>query len=281
MFGSNFWNSVTRSSRSKTATIAHEHTWSFEGRRVRKFLDRNVIAKRCHRIIAVSEHDRQRMTAVVGIPPNAITVIPTATADRHVEGSHNVDIRSDLKLSPKTPIVFTAAMLRSQKRLDVLLRAFALLDGDSPNAHLLIAGGGQLRGELEQLARTLAIHDRVHFLGVRDDISSLAQQSTLGVLSSDFEGMPLFAIECLRAGLPLVATNVGGVPELVRDNMDGVLVSRREPKALARALQDLLASDAQRAELSRNALERSQLFTAERMEQNVVRLYREILESLR
>jgi glycosyltransferase involved in cell wall biosynthesis len=117
-----------------------------------------------------------------------------------------------------------------------LLRAVALVVRDIPNFRLLIAGDGPCRAELQQLALHLELSSHVEFLGGVHDVPGLLRQARVKVLSSISEGMSLTLLEAMASGLPIVATRVGGTPEVVQDGITGLLVPPRDPRLLASAL---------------------------------------------
>jgi glycosyltransferase involved in cell wall biosynthesis len=271
MFGSNVWGAIFGRACQVPVIIAHEHNWSYSGNRVRIWIDRHLIARLATRFVAVSRANKERMVALEGIPPDKIIVLPTAYIPSAV--SSDRDIRAELGLPAATPLVGTAAVLRPEKALDVLIEAHRLLVRDFPDAHLVIAGDGKCAPELARLIAGLPTSDRVHLLGHRPDVDSILAALDVGALSSDWEGMPLFVFECLAAGTPLVATSVGGVPEIIEHGRTGMLVPPGVPVALAAALASLLASPERRTELARAASERIDEFTIEAVADRFVGLY--------
>jgi glycosyltransferase involved in cell wall biosynthesis len=254
-FGSNFWASIISFSARVPVHISHEHTWSFSGNRIRQLLDRYVVARLSDMIVAVSRADRERMIAVERIPSRKITVVSTgvprsAFASKLAEAT---DLRSELGLLAESQIVFTAAMFRPQKRLDRLISAMAKVRTELPDAHLVLAGDGPERASLVELSRELDLQDSVHFIGIRSDVDQLLRQSTLAALSSDFEGLPLFALQAMACGTPLVATNVGGLTELIDNGVSGLLVPTQSDAALAGCLTAALAEPELRTKLAENA----------------------------
>jgi glycosyltransferase involved in cell wall biosynthesis len=138
-----------------------------------------------------------------------------------------------------------------QKRHDVLLRAWADLP---PQCVLLVAGDGPNRQALAALHGTLGLRDRVRLLGNRSDVPLLLAAADVCTLASDWEGLPIFVLEALAAGRPVVATDVDGLREVLRDG-GGALVPPRDPGALAQALRRLLTDDAARVAAGAAALE--------------------------
>jgi glycosyltransferase involved in cell wall biosynthesis len=187
-------------------------------------------------------------------------------------------LRSELGVDRETPLVGTAVILRREKAIDVLLEAHARLLVSMPDAHLVIAGDGPIRAELEGYARELPLDGRVHFLGPRDDVDPILRSLDVAVLSSDFEGKPLFVFECMANRTPLVATAVGGLLELVRNGETGVLVPPRDPEALAGAVAGLLADREKGAKIAATAAEELGAFTIEAVADRFADLYEELAD---
>jgi glycosyltransferase involved in cell wall biosynthesis len=145
-------------------------------------------------------------------------------------------------------VLYVAARLDPVKDLGTLLRAFALARRGR-NVVLAIAGDGPERSALTALARDLEIDADVHFLGFRDDAARLYTGADVFVLSSLTEGLSLSTLEAMAAGLPVVATRVGGNPELILDGETGLLVPPRDPEALAGAIGRVLDDAPLRARL--------------------------------
>jgi glycosyltransferase involved in cell wall biosynthesis len=159
------------------------------------------------------------------------------------------------------PRLLYVGRIEAQKRLDVLIRAFATVASTHPGVRLQIAGTGTQLGVVRDLARSLGLDDRVDFLGAVDveSVPGLLDRATLLVMSSDFEGLPVVLLEAARQGRPAVATAVGGVPEVVIHGDTGLLVEPDAPDALAGALTTLL-DDPRRAQRFGDAARRR--FTA-------------------
>ena len=274
MFGSNLWGTLIGRFARVPVVLAHEHTWSYSGNPLRAWLDGRVIGRLSSRFIAVSQADALRMVEYEHVPADRVLVMPTAYVPRTAA---KVNIRAELGMRRTDPLVATAAVLRPQKAIEVLLDAFTLLRREVPRVHLVIAGDGPVRAELEQRMRGSGNQERVHFLGVRRDVESILRQADVAALSSDFEGMPLFAFECMASGTPLVSTSVGGLPELIEDGVSGVLVPPRNPKALAAGLSSLLADTARRERISAAASERLRGYEIDRVAADYAELYERLV----
>lgn len=253
-FGSNVWGAVFSSLRRVPVFVAHEQTWSYEGRPVRRFLDRELIARRADAFIAVSSEDRRRMIEVERIDAEKIVMLPNAIPTPQPRG--DADPRAELGIDPGAPVVGIVCVLRPQKALEVLLEATVRLREEFPRVRVLIAGDGPERPALEARIAALGIGESVTLLGLRDDVSELVAAFDVAVLSSDFEGTPLAVMEYMEAARPIVATAVGGVPDLIEDGVHGLLVGPRRPEALADAIAGLLRDPARASELGRRARER-------------------------
>ncbi|HZU60551.1 MAG TPA: glycosyltransferase, partial [Solirubrobacteraceae bacterium] len=183
------------------------------------------------------------------------------------------DIRRELGLAPDTPLVAVAAVLRPQKALDVLLAAQARVVERLPTAHLVLAGDGECRAELEGLAQELRLDGHVHFLGNRTDVDGILRAADVAALSSDFEGSPMFVAECLANGTPVVSTAVGGIPDMLEGGLSGVLVAPRDSTALAEALIRLLEDPEERARLAAEGTRRLADFSVEAVSARYGELY--------
>jgi glycosyltransferase involved in cell wall biosynthesis len=274
-FGSNAWASLLRAPGRTPVVIAHEHTWSYEGQPMRRFLDRELISRRCDRIIAVSDLDRQRMIEIEHIDPRRIvrvhSGIPTSTPTGH-------DVRSELRIPREAPVVASVGDLRPQKAYEVLLEATADLRRSHPSMRVLIAGEGPERHKLEQLIDSLGLRDAALLLGRRADVVDVLAACDVVVSCSDFEGTPLAVIESMAAGKPVVATRVGGLPDLVEDGVTGVLVEPRSPTGLAQAIDGLLARPDRAVEMGRRGRERQRAeFTMDVTMRRLDALYRDLL----
>lgn len=261
MFGSNLWGTLIGRACRVPVVLAHEHSWSYEENPLRKWLDGHVIGRLATRFIAVSLLDAQRMVSIEHVPAEKVVVLPNGYMP--FPDSSDGDLREELGIDPSTPLIATVAGLRPPKALSVLLEAHARVLEVMPEARLAIAGEGKERGALEAASRELGLTHRVHFLGRRADVDSILRASDLAAMSSDHEGTPLVAFECMANHTPLVATAVGGLPDVIDDGRTGLLVPTRNPEALADAILSLLRDPVRRELMGQAAAKRLPEFTIE------------------
>jgi glycosyltransferase involved in cell wall biosynthesis len=253
--GSNLWGSVLGRIARVPVIVAHEHSWSFEGEPFRRLLDRELIARLANTIIAVSQEDRRRMETIERIPARQITVIPNGIEPLPAP---TADVRAELGIGPDDPVVGTVTVLRPEKALDVLVEAIALLRPRLPSLHLVIAGGGVEMERLRALVAERGLEQTVHLLGTRHDVANVLHAVDVAVICSLREGTPLALLEYMAAGLPVVATRVGGLPDVVVDGVTGLIVSPGSAPALADALERLLGDPELRAQMGAAGRERQQ-----------------------
>jgi len=153
-----------------------------------------------------------------------------------------------------------------------LLQAFQMLLHRFPQCRLTLLGDGELRQDMERYAQTLGISESVVFLGSREDVYPYLHEADIFLLPSKYEGMPMTVIEAMGTGLPIVASAVGGVPDMLTDGESGLLVSC-EPEAVCAACASLLTDGALRERLGRNARRESVRFSAEYMAGQYCKVY--------
>jgi glycosyltransferase involved in cell wall biosynthesis len=245
-FGSNVWAAGLSTMSRPPVFVAHEHGRSYLGGRFRSLLDRRLVAARADAFVAVSRDDQQKMIEIERIPPEKTRFIPNGIDLEPPPAGARRRIREELELGPDEPVIGTVATLRPEKALDVVIEAALILREEFPDVVVLIVGGADPT-QAEEAARLHALADRlgagqtVRFLGPRDDVPSLLAALDVPVLTSDREGSPLSVMEYMEAALPVVATSVGGVTDIVVDGETGFLVPPRAPAAIAAAVRRLLA----------------------------------------
>ena len=214
--------------------------WSHLKFRVYELLDRGVLLWGADRVIAVSH----RMAITLkgdGYPPALVAAIHNGIDLGHVAARRGAaDLRRELRIAEGAIVIGTAGRLSPVKGPEGFLRAARLVLDCEPRARFVIVGAGPLEDELVALAARLNIAGACHFLGARADVHDLIAAMDVFVLPSLNEGMPMAILEAMAIGTPVVATDVGGVPEVVRHRQTGLLAQPNDARGLADACLHLV-----------------------------------------
>jgi len=247
------------------------HGWSFwsaDGRKADLYRALERGADRwCRTIVALSQDEREAgLAAGVGVPgqyaviPNGIELGRFALAPEPVPGR-----------------VLVVGRFAPPKRPDLILRAFADVRAAFAEAELWFVGDGPDRADAERISRELGVDDSTRFLGARRNVPELLASSACFVLASDYEGCPISVIEAMAAAVPVVATDVGGVAEVVRDGETGYVVAAGRPEGIAHALTRVLGDPARSRDLGAAGRSRAAAeFSRVRMAAETTRIYDEI-----
>jgi glycosyltransferase involved in cell wall biosynthesis len=205
-----------------------------------------------------------------GVPQNKLTIIHNGVTPKPER-----DLERPLPELPANAVTgFIAARLHPEKNHRMLLQATQSVVRGHPEFHLLVAGQGELRAELEAYTNELGISRNVHFLGARGDVSAILDRAHIGILSSINETFSVAVLEYMRAGLPVIATRTGSLEDQVKDGVTGFLVPPRDAQALSNALERLVADSALRERLGQAGRElQSREFTARGMSEAYLALF--------
>jgi len=267
----------------RVPVIFTAHGWAFtEGKnpltRYLLALAERLSAKVTEKIICVSEHDKKLALRFRVAPEQKLIVIHNGMEPTLYLNADGSKVRFELGLKEDEILITMVARFVPQKDHDTLLQALSLLPGGGFKAALV--GGGEREAFFRKKVGKLGLGDNVIFLGERRDVPQILAASDIFVLSSNWEGLPRSIIEAMMAGLPVVATRIGGVSELVEDEVTGFLVPPKDPDALAEALQKLIADPELRRRMGEAGREKAlQEFTLDRMLHETERVYREVLGS--
>lgn len=234
------------------------------------------------RIVANSRAVEQFLSSA-GVKASKLKVIYNSVETNRYLGSVAARARLHkilrLPASTRSRFVILVANMRSEvKNHALFLNAASLIAPTFPDVHFIIIGDGPIRSRYEDLANSLALSGRVHFLGARNDVSELLAGSDIGVLSSNAEGFSNAILEYMAAGLPVVATRVGGADELVTEGKTGFLVSVNDSSAMADRIAVLLNDremSCQMGRAGRELVERE--YSAERQLASMLALYQGVL----
>jgi glycosyltransferase involved in cell wall biosynthesis len=222
-----------------------------------------------HHILCNNQALKARLIEDYGVPRHRLTVIHNGVDTEFFKPPAN--------RAPGPPRVLAIGRLVPEKDHDTLIQAFALVAPDHPQAELWLVGEGPGRDNLQQLVNRCRLDGKVHFLPGQADLRPLFHQASLLALSSVAEALPNVVLEAMAAGLPVVATEVGGVPEVVAPGETGWLVPPRDVPGLAAAISQLLADPQTRQAFGQAARRRvAREFSMAAM----VRGYERVLEHL-
>ena len=251
--------------------VVHGEHGTMETRPVNVAVQRRLW-RRVDRLLAVSRDLAGRMTATTGIPRERIEVIPNGV-DFGDPLSRDA-ARTALGLDKDAFIVVAVGRLVPVKNYRLLLAAARELASRIPNCRFLIAGDGPLKSELERDIAARNLHGTVTLLGLRQDVPQLMAAANVFALTSSSEGMSNTILEAMSAARPVVATRVGGNPELVQEGITGLLIDPAAPTELCAAVESL-AADPSRVRRMGNAgrqrVERE--FSRARMIENYTQMY--------
>src|SRR6185295_563471 len=258
--------------------VATEHNvYTIKARRyvrIERWLARTTDA-----LVAVSGEVRQFLSNQIGVAPSAIRVIANGVALRSPSAEGVAALRAQVGGADAGIVLGTIASLTSKKGHAYLLRAVAQLRDRGVTCTLVLAGDGPERPRLEALTRELGLAGRVQFLGTVPQPADVLAAIDVFVLPSLVEGLPLALLEAMLAGTAVVATSVGGVPEVVESGVNGLLVRPANETELADAIATLVGSPELRARLAaraRETIERG--FTEAAYLESLSALYLELAE---
>jgi glycosyltransferase involved in cell wall biosynthesis len=252
------------------------HTWYDTDRMLRLYgmVDRFVLRSYA-RVVAVSEEVRQRLLKA-GVREGKIRMVRNGIDLRPLRGA-SASLRGELGVNGGL-VVGLVGRLAWEKGVDVFVRAAARVLEEMPDARFVVVGEGPDREKLEQLVEELKVGEGVRMLGRREEMPGIYASLDVMVSSSRQEGLPMAILEGMASGLPMVATAVGEVPTVVKDDCTGVLVAPDDVEALAAAIAALLRDGERRRRLgaaARQLIEDE--YSAERMMADYLRVYDEAI----
>lgn len=233
------------------------------------------------RVVAVSPDVAASVRANGGRRAAVQVVMNGIDTDRFAPGvADGAAARRALGIPDGAPVVGTVASLRPQKRIDVWLAAARKILDRTPEAHFVLVGGGEMRAAVERDVDALGLADAVHLVGPKPDVRPYLAGMDVFMMSSEFEGFGLAPVEAMAMQVPVVATGVVGIRNVIRDGEDGLLVpfDERAPAALAGAVAGLLGDSERRRALGMAGREAAvSRFGLVRMQRGLERLYTDVV----
>jgi len=246
-------------------------------RRVDFHLKGNSFSRWKHRqvdcFIAASEAIR-RMLVADGIPAERTTTVHEGIDLRHVQTAPPVNVHEAFWLPHGAPVIGNVAALVPHKGQRHLIEAAHLVVREMPDARFVILGEGELRDALERQVREYHLEKHVLLPGFRTDVLGCIKSFDLFAMSSVTEGLGTSLLDAMACGRPIVATRAGGIPEIVEDGVQGLLVEPRDHQAMARAIVMLLRDEPRRRAMGDAGLVRVRTrFTVEQMVEQTAAVY--------
>jgi len=258
------------------AIVATEHN-VYASKAARYVAVERWLARRSDALVAVSEEVRRFLASQLALDASAIRVIHNGIAPAMPTERGLAALRQRLAFVGGRPLIGVVASLTAKKGHEHLLRALAALRDRGVGCVAVFAGDGPERSRLQSMAATLGLANDVLFLGNWRPAAEVFALLDVFVLPSVVEGLPLALLEAMAAGVPVVATTVGGVPEVIAHGVNGLLVPPASPPALADAIASLAGSAALRQQLrERGRATVAAGFTEERYLAALAALYREL-----
>jgi len=273
LFPANYYAAITSLHFPHLSWVYTEHNvWNRRRQLSPLRMVETLVYSRFDRIVAVSELVAANLKCWIPTVASRLHVIPNSVPVPKLKVNERA-------IDPDFATVLFAGRLERAKGIDILLEAFA--DVTIPSK-LLLAGEGSLRAVLEEQAVELGIHNRVEFLGFRLDLQHLMAQADCVVLPSLWEGLPMVILEAMALGTPVIASKVGGIPEVIEDKVTGRLVPPEDPISLTNALAEVLSDKQKLRAMGQKARERiMECYSVETLCQRTLALYTEVLGTSR
>jgi len=242
------------------------------------FMNRRVTRKYFSRVIAVSK-DLEKQLISKYPRDKVVTIHNGVNRERLQPVNGAAEMRRELQITENQPLIGTAGRMVPVKGYDLLLKAAEYIVEDSPQVMFIIAGDGPLKEDLQRKSVEMGLENNVKFIGFREDIIDILNCLDVFVMSSHHEGIPMVLLEAMAMQKPVISTAVGGIKEIIQDNVSGLLVKPGDFKSLALACMIMLNRQEIRTQLSLGAVKRIRdEFSVEVQKERILNLYRQVLE---
>jgi len=280
VFTANLWGRLAAILAGVPVLITHEHSTFTVENRYRRWIESGLM-RRTHKMIAVSENLRRRLVSEGRLAPDAVMTIHNGLRlhSSRLNETRREQLRQELGLQKFAHLIGTVGRFEPRKNYPLLIAAMTMVLQRHPDTALLMIGAGPEEEKLRQQARDAGINEKVIFTGYRSDIADLLGVMSTFCLSSTTEGISMAILEALLGGVPVVATQVGGNPEIIPDREYGVLVPSGDATALAAALSETLANREAALQMAARGQARvRELFSEEHMIWRIEKLYGDSLK---
>ena len=236
-------------------------------------MDRFTARYGTDRVISVSSEMQMHLTQYVD-DRRVVTIHNGLEIERVKSGLGIAEAKEILGIPCNAPVIATAGRLEPVKRLDIFWGVAQQVAVRQPHVRFVIAGTGSQEAQVRSWTEKHGLAPKVLLLGQREDICDILRALDVFVLTSDHEGLPTVLLEALWLGVPVVARAVGGIPEVIQDDVNGVLIERADASAIAEACLSLLKDESRRKRLAlAGAKTVSEKFTADQTAGEVAKLY--------
>ena len=234
-------------------------------------------------VITTGEQIRQTLITRYGLPAQAVYSIPTGVdTQRFYPRPPDPALKQKLGLPAESLVISLVAVLRAQKRHEVVIAAAAGILKYSPRVRFLFVGEGPRRALIEEAIRRHGLESHILMTGHRNDIPEILALTDIGIISSQAEGVPQFLLQAMAMAKPVVSTAVGGIPDIITDGLNGLLIPPEEPQALGKAVIKILEDPNYARGISQKALKTVlENYNSGLMADKVSRVYRFVYDQKR
>lgn len=277
LFTADTWGRLAARLAGVPVIISTVHSVNAWQGRIHRLVDR-YLAMMTTRLIACTPQVEEKLVQQDGVARRRIVTLANAVDLQRFDRVSPANLVDSFGFDGNVPVAAVLGRLEAVKGQEYLLGVLALLKQRGIRLQLLLIGDGPQRQELERRVHQLGLEGSVRMAGFRRDIPQLLASVDLLVMPSQWEGLPMALLEGMAMSRPVVAHRVGGIPDVVRDGVEGLLVAPDSPQDLADALQRLIEDPALRGHMGRAARERvSMCYSAEKLSADYEWLYQQTL----
>lgn len=233
-------------------------------------------SSKLNKLICISDNIR-KIVSKSNIPEKKLITIRSAidiTKANRVGDSRNVDP----ELSPSAFVIGTVAALTGHKDYPTLIKAAEIVLKNKADVKFVAIGDGKLKDKLTELVKSRGLQDKFILMGYKSNVYDYLKRFNIFVLASKLEGLGTSVLDALSCGKAIVATNAGGIPEMIVDRVNGLLVPKQNPSELAKAIIELIDDEKLRAKLAQEAKESAKLFDINQLVAQHLALYERLLK---